>query len=249
MQLTDGALAIAGDLPRAACTLIDVPAEAGEEQGTGVRRYSTLERVRALVAQAAGDNEQVVVVGGDSSVALGALEALADAETAVLWLGAHPALHSPDTSPTSALHEMTLRCALGEGAPGLAADPNSISAGRVVLAGARDFDVAEQVIADELNIRSLSVDELADVPTALRSTGASKLYIHVDLDVLDPAAISGLSRPVPFGAVPEMLVSTIRAARAELPLIGASIAEFSPASPAAAEDDLSVVLRVIGALA
>lgn len=249
MQLADGALAINGDLPRAACTLIDVPTEAGEEQGTGVRRYSTLERVHDLVAQAVAENNQVVVVGGDSSVSLGALESLADTETAVLWLGAHPALHSPATSPTSALHEMTLRCVLGEGAPGLAATPPVITPDHVVIAGARDFDVAELAVVRDLDIRILGVDELDKAASILRRSGASRLYIHVDLDVLDSAAISGLSRPVPFGATPEDLVATIRAARSELPLIGASITEFAPASRIAAEDDLSVILRVIGALA
>ena len=41
----------------------------------------------------------------------------------------------------------------------------------------------------------------------------------------------------------------IAAARARVPLVGASIAGFAPASPAAAVDDLGTILRVVGALA
>jgi arginase len=44
MLLTDGASAISGDLPRAATTVLDVPVEAGESLGTGVRRLSALLR-------------------------------------------------------------------------------------------------------------------------------------------------------------------------------------------------------------
>ncbi|HTN55759.1 MAG TPA: hypothetical protein VLZ82_06200, partial [Microbacterium sp.] len=46
MLLVDGANAIAGDLPRKDTTVLDVPLEAGESLGTGVRRLSALLRVR-----------------------------------------------------------------------------------------------------------------------------------------------------------------------------------------------------------
>ncbi|MCR2828112.1 arginase family protein, partial [Microbacterium sp. zg.Y909] len=42
MLLVDGAEAIEGDLPRAACTRVDVPLEAGESLDTGVHRLSAL---------------------------------------------------------------------------------------------------------------------------------------------------------------------------------------------------------------
>ena len=42
MQLIDGAEQIAGDLPRSACTRVDVPLEAGEALGTATRRLSSL---------------------------------------------------------------------------------------------------------------------------------------------------------------------------------------------------------------
>ena len=43
--------------------------------------------------------------------------------------------------------------------------------------------------------------------------------------------------------------AAIAAVRAELPLVGASLAGYSPASAASATDDLGAILRVIGALA
>jgi arginase len=79
-------------------------------------------------------------------------------------------------------------------------------------------------------------------------TGAARTYVHVGLDVLDPAEFTGLSRPEPFGLTPAELVAAIRALRAGTVLAGAGVTEFSPAGPAAADDDLPTVLRVIGAL-
>ena len=74
MLLVDGASAIAGDLPRAATTVLDVPVEAGESLGTGVRRLSALLRTRELVD--ASMTADTVIIGGDCSVTVAALAAL-----------------------------------------------------------------------------------------------------------------------------------------------------------------------------
>ena len=63
MMLVDGAQAIAGDLPRAACITLELPVEAGEALETGVRRYSTLSRIRARLDETlAGRSDLVVVI-------------------------------------------------------------------------------------------------------------------------------------------------------------------------------------------
>ena len=55
--------------------------------------------------------------------------------------------------------------------------------------------------------------------------------------------------PIPFGARVAELTAAITRLRARTPLVGASIAGFAPASPAAAVDDLGAILRIVGALA
>ncbi|HBR89778.1 MAG TPA: arginase, partial [Microbacterium sp.] len=84
---------------------------------------------------------------------------------------------------------------------------------------------------------------------AVAATGATRVHIHVDLDVLDPAAMSGVSQPVPFGPSVAEVVAAIRAVREVLPCAGATLTGFSPVSPDAAVDDLGAILRIIGALA
>lgn len=248
MLLADGAEAIAGDLPRAACTRIDVPTEAGEALDTGIRRFSTLVRIRDLLADAldAGDGH-ALVVGGDCGVAVPAVAHAARRHPglAVVWFDAHPDLHTAASSPSGAFAGMALRAALGDGP--LAA---SAPAARAVLAGARSFDEAEVDAVEALGIRSLSVDELGD-PAALVAAveGADAVYVHVDLDVLDPSAMTGVTDAVPFGLDVPALTAAIGALRERMPLAGASISGFAPTSPAAAVDDLGAILRVVGALA
>lgn len=252
MRLIDGALAIAGDLPRAATTVLDVPVEAGEDLESGVRRFSSLTRIGAEVTRAIRDGAgPAIVVGGDCGVALPSVAALETSGLAVLWLDAHSDLHAPATSATGAFHGMVLRALLGDGADGLT-PPAPLIPERVVLAGTRAMDPDEEEFAASAGLRILGPDALRTpdaVAAAVVATGASEVYIHVDLDVLDPGVIAGVSHPEPFGSSVDDVVATIRAVRAGLPLVGASLAEFSPASPDQAVDDLGAILRIIGALA
>ncbi|MFT3798532.1 arginase family protein [Microbacterium sp.] len=254
MQFIDGAEAIAGDLPRSATTRVDVPVEAGEALGTGIHRFSALTRIAEAIRAAltdAGADQPAVVVGGDCGVAVPAIAQAAAQHPglAVVWLDAHADLNSPASSPSGAFAGMALRAVVDELAlPGSGAVPGE----RIVLAGAREFDDAEAAVIAERGLRTLTVDDLGSpgaLADAVAATGASAVYVHVDLDVLDPAVITGLALPLPFGLALSQLTDAIGALRARLPLAGASISGFAPSSPAAAVDDLGTILRVVGALA
>jgi arginase len=255
MQLIDGAQAIAGDLPRASCTTVEIPLEAGESVETGVLRFSTLRRTRELVdLELAPLTEPVMLIGGDCGVAVGAVghAARRHPDLAVVWLDAHPDLHTPDSSPSGAFSGMALRAILGDGADGLVLEAGAVGRERLVLAGAREYELAEEQTAAALALSVIDASELSDhdaLAAAVVATGAAALYIHVDLDVLDPAAMSGVTASVPFGvSLPDLLTSISRA-RAALPLVGSSITGFAPPSPTAAVDDLGTILRIVGALA
>ena len=250
MLLVDGAAAIAGDLPRKDTVTLDVPLEAGESLGTGIRRLSSLLRVRDLVADhLTGAPERTVVIGGDCSVSVFALAAIDTADTAVLWCDAHPDLNEPGSSPSGAFSGMALRAVMGEGEQRLAVDPG-IPADRIVLLGARSVDESEHARLE--GIRWLSSDDARDpdaVAEAVRATGASRVWVHIDVDVLDPAEMEGVSQPAPFGLPAAALAAAIKQVRATTPLAGATIAGFAPRSPADAVHDMGAILRLIGAVA
>ncbi|WP_298041205.1 arginase family protein [uncultured Microbacterium sp.] len=246
MLLVDGASAIAGDLPRAATTVLDVPVEAGDSLGTAVHRLSSLTRVRALIAEHM--QPETVLIGGDCSVTVAALAAIDTSDLAVVWCDAHPDLHTPASSPSGAFSGMALRAVLGEGAPQLSLDP-AITPERVVVVGARAIDDAE--IEPLSGLRRVDASDLASpeaLADAVAATGATRVWIHIDVDVLDPAEFSGVSSAEPFGVSPAVLSAAIRAVRARVPLAGATIAGFAPRTPADAVDDLGAILRLIGSV-
>ncbi|WP_353809339.1 arginase family protein [Agromyces sp. SYSU T00194] len=256
LQLVDGAEAIRGDLPASATRSVEVPTGAGDALGSGVKRLTSVLHVRERVEDALGEIDgAAIVVGGDCGASVGAVAHAArrhGTALGVLWLDAHADLHTPDSSPSGAFGGMALRAALGEGADGLALAPEvAVAADRVVLGGARDLDDAEVVALRESGVTSIGVAGLArpdDVIDALARGGVERLYVHVDLDVLDPAAFDGVADAVPFGASPADVAALLRAVLARFPLAGASIAGFAPSSVEAAGDDLPTILRLIGAL-
>ncbi len=255
MQLIDGAQAIAGDLPRSATTILDVPMEAGESLGTGIHRLSALQRTRDVIEIALdGQVEPVLTVGGDCGVALAPIAHAARQAPglAVVWIDAHPDLNTPDSSPSGAFSGMVLRAVLGDGEPAMSIESGTIPLARVIVAAARSFDDAELEAVEEHGITTITVDALRDpeaLADAVRATDADAVYIHVDVDALDPAELAGNAHPEPFGVTVGELTAAITRLRATVPLVGSSLAGYSPASLSAADDDLGAILRIIGALA
>jgi len=250
MLLVDGAAAIAGDLPRRDTTVLDVPLEAGDSLGTGVRRLSALLRTREQVVDEMRTlSEPVVVIGGDCSVTVFALAAVDTDDLAVVWCDAHADLHDPSTSPSGAFSGMALRAVLGEGEPPLALSPG-LSAERVIVLGARGVDDGEAPLLSGLTrLSPADLEDQGSVAAAVRRTGASRVWLHLDVDVLDPAELEGVSEAVPFGVTTSSLVAAVRRLREDVPLAGATIAGFAPRSPADAVLDLGSILRLIGAVA
>jgi arginase len=224
---------------------VAVPLEAGDDQGTGVARFSSLQLVRERVRDTLGELDDVaVVIGGDCGVSSAAIAHAADRHenVALVWFDAHPDLNSTESSPSGAYAGMVLRSII---------DEQLVPAERVLLAGARSWDPGEDSFAAEAGIHSLTVDELSD-PTvlvdAVAATGAQAVYLHIDLDVLDPSEIAGLLDPEPFGLSATALVAAIKALRARFALAGATIAAYAPAGDGDIADDAPTILRLIAAL-
>lgn len=244
MRLVEGAEAILADLPAAATERVEVPLEAGDHEGTGIHRWSSIRLVRERLERALADTEPpVVVVGGDCGVEYASIESVARrARPVVLWADAHADLNTPTSSPSGAFSGMVLRSLLDDG---ILAPEN------VLLLGVRDLDAAEEEAIDQLGIRRVSTDEVGDAVADRAADGPpATLYVHVDLDVLDPSEFSGVGFAVPFGIGLGELCDAVRSARAALELGGAGLCAYAPSGDVDSEpagDDSAAILRIIGA--
>ena len=134
---------------------------------------------------------------------------------------------------------MVLGSLLGQGDADFAASP---ALERAVLIGARAFDDVEREAVDSGLVGLVPGD-----PVAVRGAfeGAQCVYLHVDLDVLDPAEFDGLNYPEPGGLTVAQLVDAI-SALGEFDVIGAGVTECVGTGPELRV--LEPVLAAIGAL-
>lgn len=257
MQLVDGAHAVLGDLPRSGSRMIEVPLEAGDALDTGVLRMSALNQtarnLRTALTEHRERSQEVITIGGDAGVATIAALHAAGPDVAVVWFGARASFDSPATSRSRAFHDMAARALVDPAVPRPDADEpvELFGRGRLSLVGVRwvDTEQSAAAAAHGVTVRSPQALDPAALVSQITAGGASRVFIHIDLNVLDPAVLSGLGLAEPFGLELEHLLETIGVLRDAFPLAGAAITEYSPSSPEAVTHDMATILRIVGALA
>ncbi|GAA4237382.1 arginase family enzyme/GNAT superfamily N-acetyltransferase [Streptosporangium album] len=215
VRLAEGAARLAAMIPDAEHLRVTI----------GETLAETAARTREALSRARGGF--TVTVGGDCGVELEPISAALreyGERLRVVWFDAHGDLNTPDSSPSGAFHGMVLRTLLGEGPPDLVPD-RVLRPEQVVLAGVRALDPAESEYVRVTGLGDLSA--LAD--------GAA-LYIHLDLDVLDPEFFGSVGTPEPGGLLPGELTDQIAALASRFEVVGLGVTEYEPARPQ--DDDL-----------
>ena len=132
----------------------------------------------------------------------------------MLWLDAHPDFNTPETTRSGSLGGMPVAVATGRALQRLRLDAHldpPLSDRHVVMGGVRLTDPLEQHLLDESLIEQLSVDDLRNMTPAVfaqldrLSRITDKLYVHIDMDVLDPREVMGHGNKVPNGPSSEQL--------------------------------------------
>ena len=76
------------------------------------------------------------------------------------------------------------------------------------------------------DVRTRGIDDV--MREVIDIVGAEPAYLSVDIDVLDPAFAGPTGTPEPGGLQPGELLAAVRAAAAELHLVGADVVETVP---------------------
>jgi arginase len=138
----------------------------------------------------------------------------------MLWLDAHPDFNTPETTRSGSLGGMPVAVATGRALERMRLDAHldpPLSDRHVVMAGVRLVDPLEQHLLDQSRIEQLSVDDLRNMTPAVfaqldrLSQISDKIYVHIDMDVLDPREVMGHVNKVPNGPSSEQLARLFEA--------------------------------------
>jgi arginase len=134
----------------------------------------------------------------------------------MLWLDAHPDFNTPETTRSGSLGGMPVAVATGRALRRMRLDAKldpPLADEQVVMGGVRLTDPLEQELLDSSRIQHVSVDDLRSRSAAVfaqldrLSRTTDKLYIHIDMDVLDPREVMGHQNKVPNGPSSEELAA------------------------------------------
>jgi len=209
------------------------PRTIGEPGETGPASFEAdLASARGCLLEAGGQVQDAlsggnvpVLLAGDCSIALTTLPAaLANRpEARVLWLDAHGDFNTPETTPSGFLGGMALAGACGRWDPGLGQVP--IAPARVVLAGLRDLDSPERAALGSSEVTMIGASPVETLVAVKNAIDGAPVYVHLDLDVLDPA-IFPAQFPVPDGLAPAKLFDVLEALASTSEIVGVEITAF-----------------------
>ena len=173
------------------------------------------EQVHAAVYESLGAGQLPILLGGDHSLAVGSVSAVArhcratHQKLRVLWLDAHADFNTGELSPSGNVHGMPVACLCGLGPQALTAlggQSPAVHPQWIRQIGIRSVDEGERRLVHELAVEVFDmryIDEMGmrvAVEQALEGVDAdTHLHVSFDVDFLDPGIAPGVGTTVPGG--------------------------------------------------
>lgn len=155
-------------------------------------------RTRDAVAESLHRAEHTVVVSGDCMASLGTLAGMQQAgfNPGIVWLDAHGDLQTLETSESGYLGGLPLRLMVGYRPELIAVELGlrPVQEHSVLLVDGRDLDPPEAEYLRTADMRRAVLHELSE-----GGLPDGQLYLHVDLDIVDPDELPGLRVPAVSG--------------------------------------------------
>ena len=168
----------------------------------------------ALVEKSLSEGALPLVLGGDHSLSIGTVAAVAahyaksDESIGLIWVDAHTDMNTPETGN---VHGMSLAILTGMGGPEhlqkMAGFVPAVHPGNICVLGARDIDPPEREIVKDSGIRVYTMAEIdergmaacMDEAITRVTSGTAGFHLSFDLDGLDPMIAPGVGTPVAGG--------------------------------------------------
>jgi arginase family enzyme len=182
-----------------------------------------------------------VLTSSDCSICMTTFQAVVRhaPDVRVLWLDAHGDFNTPDTTPSGFLGGMCLAAACGRWDAGF---QPALEPSRLLMCGVRDLDAGERVLVETAGVPVARPSEVPDV------LGGERVYVHLDLDVLDPSILPA-QFPADHGLSDTGLRTLLAEIKRDCDVIGLEVTAFeAPADPVERRRRTDLVAGIVTAL-
>ncbi len=189
---------------------IDVGSPARVEQVNGA--------LMGAVAAAVGIGAFPLVVAGNCNSCLGTLPALRPSGLGIVWFDAHGDFHTRETSISGNLDGMALASATSQ----------FVDESRTMLLGVRDLEAGERERVANSRMRVIPAAEWQDGFVSKNLPQAERVYLHIDMDVIDAAVNPGVNFRKAGGLSLSQVETALRTVRGRYPIAAAALTNYNP---------------------
>jgi arginase len=235
----EGELAVTGDEIRS--EILEAPSPFRTEIATA---FELIGIVAERVHEAAGAGAFPLLLSGNCNVTVGVIAGFAgvfpEEEVGIVWFDGHADFNTPETTTTGFLDGMGLAIAVGQGWANMTRTIpyfRPVREANVVLVGRRGASPVEKerlrasnvTVVEEQHVRQAGGWEVLGAALDTLSGRVSRVHVHLELDVLDPTAVSPANEFAPEGGLSAAeLEACIRKIREQLEIGSATVASYDP---------------------
>ena len=226
---------------------------------------NTTAAIRKAVSITLGRGELPFLIGGCCAMVPGAVGGVRDARgsASLVHLDGHLDLYDEISSPLGEAADMPVTVAIGRGpAPWVdAAGGPSVRTSDVRIIGYRDREQSRldgMLMPEELDppVECVSTEDVRKIGASeagMRAAGAlaggpGNIWVHVDLDIVDPSLFFANDAPVPDGLDWEQLTDLLRPLCSSPALAGISLGCYNPEKDRDQENGRQIIEVVRAAL-
>ncbi len=191
--------------------------------------FDVIRSVRASVRATVEDGRFPLVLAVNCFTSLGTVAGVGR-EVGVVWFDAHGDLHTPDSTITGFLDGMGLAMLLGDGWRELRSTVEGlrpVPAANALLVAARDLEPTELERVDASGLRRADAESLEAALDEL-ATRVDAVYVHIDLDVIDPSVARANVLSVEGGLDTEQLEQALAAISSRFEIAAAALTAYDP---------------------
>ena len=213
-------------------------------------------RLAGCVAEAVAAGALPVVLSGNCITSVGTVAGIGEPDLGVIWLDAHGDFNTPETTRGGFLDGMALAILTGRCWTSLAATvPGFAPVAERRVMRARDLDTQEATALIESEIEHLTPDAISaglNENLARRKEHTREIYLHIDLDSLDPSEGRANGFAVEGGFSVADVRSLIDEAAGAFRIRGVALTAYDPSQDTdgrACEAGISLVVAAVNAVA